>query len=134
MRKAVIGLLLGLAGGVLAAILLAPRRRGGDSTAAIADRMVGAGESVADGVQSLWKRWGSGEQMEGLLPDERVSLRVRDELERRGMWRPGLDVTTVDGTVYLRGKEPDATRIEALVGAVREVDGVREVAEELRRE
>jgi len=133
-RKAILGLLIGLTGGVIAAILLAPRRRGGETTAALADGVVGAGESAVGGLQSLWRKWGSGDTMEGLLPDERVSLRVRDELERRGLWRPGLDVTTVDGTVYLRGKETDLARVEALVGAVRSVSGVQDVADELRRE
>jgi len=63
-----------------------------------------------------------------------VSLRIRGELERRGIWTPRLDVTTVDGTAFLRGREADPGRVETIVNVARTVPGVLGVVDEIRRE
>ena len=67
-------------------------------------------------------------------PDERISAHIRSELERRGIWTPRVDVTTVDGMVFLRGRESDSIRAETIVGIVRDVPGVIDVVDEIRRE
>ena len=70
----------------------------------------------------------------GLLPDERLSFQIRSELERRGIWTPRLDVTTVDGAVFLRGSESEHVRAETIVSIAREVPGIIDVVDEIRRE
>jgi osmotically-inducible protein OsmY len=131
------GLVMGVAGGVVAAILLAPRKR---TEAPDPHR---ASTEAADAVLELARtavhgaRWvGSllSVTQTGLPPDERISTQIRSELERRGIWTPRLDVTTVDGMVFLRGRESDSVRAETIVGIAREVQGVIDVVDEIRRE
>lgn len=68
-----------------------------------------------------------------LLPDEEVTTRVREEWERLGLVARIVDVTTVDGVVYLRGRENDPVRADTLVAVARFLPGVRDVADEIRR-
>lgn len=132
------GLMIGLAGGIVAAVLLAPKRRGdttrGRRTAAAADALLDAGRAALHMGQWVWRRASPARDFSGLPPDERVSLRIRGELERRGIWTPRLDVTTVDGTAYLRGREADPGRVETIVSVARTVPGVLGVVDEIRRE
>lgn len=64
--------------------------------------------------------------------DERLTLRVRADLERHGLWSQALDVNSVDGTIYLRGRLA-AERAEPVLTAVRAVPGVLEVKDELKK-
>jgi osmotically-inducible protein OsmY len=130
------GLILGVVGGIVAAVLLAPKRhsevgRRRKSTEA-ADALLEVARAAAHAGQWVQNRLLE-TQLE-LPPDERMSAQIRSELERRGIWTPRLDVTTVDGTVFLRGRESDSIRAETIVRIVREVAGVTDVVDEIRRE
>ena len=131
-----VGLVLGVTGGIVAAVLLAPKRRtdigrrrksteAADVLLEVARAAVHAGRWVQDRLSAT---------QPGLPPDERISSQIRSELERRGIWAPRLDITTVDGTVFLRGRESDAIRAETIVGIVREAAGVADGVDEIRRE
>jgi osmotically-inducible protein OsmY len=130
------GLVLGVVSGIVAAILLAPKRRTDGNrlrkSTEAADALLEVARTAVHAA-----RW-VGERLtipqDGLPPDERVSAHVRAELETRGIWTPRLDITTVDGTVLLRGRESDAIRAETIVGIVRGVPGVEDVVDEIRRE
>jgi osmotically-inducible protein OsmY len=130
------GVILGVVGGIVAAVLLAPKRRtdGGrrrKSTEA-ADAVLEVARTAVHAVR--WVRERLTIPQNGLPPDERVSAQVRAELELRGIWTPRLDVTTVDGTVFLRGRESDSIRAETILSIVRDVSGVEDVVDEIRRE
>jgi osmotically-inducible protein OsmY len=94
---------------------------------------VDAAQVGRDAVQTLLRRTGT-TGSEGLLPDERLTLQIRDELEGLSLWTPRLDVTTVDGTVYLRGRDSNPERAEAVVHTIRGLEGVQDVVDEIRRE
>jgi osmotically-inducible protein OsmY len=131
------GLVLGVVGGVVAALLLAPKRRtetgngnrpGTDAADAVLE-VVRAAVHAAQWVQARLTA-----TQTGLQPDERISAQIRSELERRGIWTPRIDVTTVDGMVFLRGREGDSVRAETIVGIARDVPGALDVVDEIRRE
>jgi len=131
------GLVLGVAGGIVAALLLAPKRRteaggGRRPSTEAADAVLGVARAAVHAMQWVQQRLTTTQT--GLSPDERVSAQIRTALERRGIWAPRLDVTTVDGTVFLRGRESDSIRAETIVGIVRNVPGVDDVVDEIRRE
>ena len=136
-RHGLIGVALGLGTGIAAALLLAPKRRrpgSGLTAASAADAMLDSARGLFDCARSFWRTMRDAESARGLLPDERLTLRVRSDLERRAIWGPWLNLTTIDGAVYVRGRETDPTRAETVLRAVREVPGVVEVVDELRRE
>jgi len=132
------GLVFGVASGIVAAALLAPKRRtaspgahrpsteAADALLEIARGAVQAGRWVSQRVTTATQS--------DLEPDERLTVQIRSELERRGIWSPRLDVTTVDGTVFLRGREADSVRAETIVGIARDVPGAIDVVDEIRRE
>jgi hypothetical protein len=130
------GFVLGVVSGIAASILLAPKRhsdvgRRRKSTEA-ADALLEVARTAAHAGRWVQDRLSATQP--GLPPDERISAQIRAELERRGIWTPRLDVTTVDGTVFLRGRESDSIRAETIVGIVRDVVGVEDVVDEIRRE
>lgn len=135
--RGLMGLVLGAAGGVVAAVLLAPKRRTETAdprrpSTEAADAVL---EVVRTGVHAAqWVAARLTATRTGLPPDERVSAQIRSELERRGIWTPRIDVTTVDGMVFLRGRESDSVRAETIVGIAREVPGAIDVVDEIRRE
>lgn len=134
-RDGLTGLVVGIAGGIVAAILLAPKRRKGGSSprsAVVADAVLDLAHVTAESGRSLWGWVSSAHPASGLLPDERLTLHIRSELEDHGIWSSRLDVTTVDGTVYLRGRETDPARLETVISMVRAVPGVTEVVDETR--
>ena len=136
-RKGWLGLAVGVGAGIAAAVLLAPRRRNGSEgsrVASAADGVLDLARGVVDCARSMFRAASAPENAGGLLPDERVSIRVQSELERRGIWTRATNVTTIDGTVYIRGREPDAVRADMILHAVREVPGVVEVVDELKRD
>lgn len=134
--RGLMGLVLGVAGGIVAAVFLAPKRRteavgARHPSTEAADAVLAVARFAAHAVQWMRERFTPGET--GLPPDERVSAQIRSELERRGIWTPRLDVTTVDGTVFLRGRESDSIRVETILSIVREVVGAENVMDEIRR-
>ena len=137
LSRRISGVMIGIAGGIVAAVLLAPKRRDqttqGRRTAAAADAVLDAGRATTRMGQWLWRRTSRVRDFSGPPRDERVSLRIRGELERQGIWTPRLDVTTVDGTAYLRGREADPGRVETIVRVARSVPGVLGVVDEIRR-
>ena len=71
--------------------------------------------------------------MDGMLPDEQLTYKVRDQLEGLSLWGPNVDITTIDGAVYVRGRETNPQRADAIVHTVEGLDGVTRVVDELRR-
>jgi hypothetical protein len=135
LKDGLVGLGVGVATGMAAGILLAPRgrKRSGSSLGAdVMDAVRDAAQISADVMQSF--RHGGTGYSGGVMPDERLTLRIRDELEGLALWSPRIDVTTIDGTVYVRGREPDAARADAIFHTIRGLDGVTDVVDELRRE
>ncbi len=145
-----VGLAVGIIGGVIAAILLAPKRReqtdestdGALVAASAGSRVLEALissaldllEASVEGYERVLERIAAATESTGMMPDERVTARIHDELEARGIRSSRLDVTTVDGVVYLRGREPDGARIDTIVGIAEQVPGVTSVVDEIKRE
>lgn len=132
-RHRLVGLAVGLGTGIAAAVLLAPKRRTGPSRAAVAaDGALDFARGILDCTQAVLRNMRVGDRASGLMPDERLTIRVQSELERRGIWTTAINVTTIDGSVYVRGRETDPARAETVLRAVHEVPGVVEVIDELR--
>jgi len=138
MKDGLVSLGVGVASGIVAGILLAPKNRSDNESqsslsADLADAVVDAAQVGRDAVQTLLRRTGSAGG-EGMLPDERLTLQIRDELEGLSLWNSRVDVTTVDGTVYLRGRDSNAQRADAVVHTIKGLEGVQDVVDEIRRE
>lgn len=137
-----LGLVAGLLGGIIAAILLAPKRRQGVQATPLGSRllevMISGGldllEAVVERIEHVRERIGATASTPGLLPDERLTARVRQEIEARGIWSSHLDITTVDGVVYVRGRDVDPARVDTILGIIEGVPGVLNVVDEVRRE
>ena len=69
---------------------------------------------------------------EGLFLDERLTLAAREELAARNLTNPRIDITTVDGVMYLRGRPRDRAEAAAVVEAAQGIDGVERVVDELK--
>jgi hypothetical protein len=123
LRQGLLGLAIGVAGGILAGVVLAPKRK------PVSDGSI-PGEAGGGFGGDVLSRLGAGR---GLLPDERITERLRADLERQGTGSR-IDVTTVDGVVYLRGREPDPIKADEAVAAAYAIAGVRDVIDEIRRE
>jgi osmotically-inducible protein OsmY len=134
------GLVVGIVGGIIAAILLAPKRRDDSVPASsrVLETTISTGldllEAAVDGVERMRERIAATTEASGMLPDERLTSRIRNEIESRGIWTSRVDITTVDGVVYLRGREADNSRVETIVGIVEAVPGVVSVVDEIRRD
>jgi len=139
LKDGLVGLGVGVLGGAAAALLFGSGRRhtGDEAPAAgaisVAEPVLHAGRALFEGSQALLGREGNAGSS-GILPDEQVTMRVQAELERLGISSPHVDVNTVDGTVYLRGREADSARADTLTAIVRDVPGVSNVVDEVRRE
>ncbi len=70
----------------------------------------------------------------GIMPDERLTDWLRAECRRLGVEASRIDITTVDGVVYLRGRETDAVLVDTLVSLARSAPNSRDVVDEVRRE
>jgi osmotically-inducible protein OsmY len=136
---------VGILGGIAAAILLAPKRREGAPAGApssvssrVLETTISGGldvlEAAVEGFERVRERIAATAESSGLLPDERLTSRIKGEIESRGIWTSRLDITTVDGVVYLRGREADATRVDTIVGIIEETPGVLNVVDEVHRE
>ncbi|MEA2642520.1 MAG: hypothetical protein QOF51_3914 [Chloroflexota bacterium] len=139
LKDGLVGLLVGIFGGIAAGILLAPKRRQAaafgppvESGGRAIDSVLDTAQAAYEGVQAFIR--GGAAVATGVMPDERTTQRIRSELERLGIWSPRIDVTTVDGTVYLRGRETDQARADAIVATLRDLPGVTAVVDELHRE
>ncbi len=141
------GLVVGITAGIIAAILLAPRRReeSADGTLAapaagsrLLEMIICSGldllEATVESYERVRERISATTEPSGVMPDERLTARIRDDLEARGLWSPRLDVTTVDGVVYLRGREAEGSRVDTMVGIVERVPGVLSVVDEIKRD
>jgi hypothetical protein len=120
-RNGLVGLGIGIAGGILAGILLSSKNR---SDSELDPAWVGG---------SAGGSWPRGEGS-GLLPDEQITVKLKSDLQRRGNLGAHVDVTTIDGVVYLRGREPDPIKADDIVAAAYAVPGVRDVVDEVHRE
>jgi osmotically-inducible protein OsmY len=139
---------VGIIGGIVAAILLAPKRRqesdpGLDGATAgsgskLLESAISGGldllEAAVEGYERVRERVTTATESSGLMPDERLTGRVQDELEARGVWSRRLDVTTVDGVVYLRGRELDTARADTIVNIAERMPGVQSVVDEIKRD
>ena len=61
------------------------------------------------------------------MADERLTDWLRAECQRLGVDTSRINITTVDGVVYLRGRETDSALVDALVGAARSAPGAPDV-------
>lgn len=123
------GFVIGLLAGLVVAFLTAPER-GERLRQRIRERLARAGRSQPrPSPEPMILSRASG----GLMPDEQITLRVRRELESRGLWGGHLDVNTVEGTVYVRGRVESSEQADALVSAIRSVPGVQGVVDETKR-
>ena len=136
LKDGLAGLGVGIAGGIMAGILLAPKGRlssGRQSLSAdVADAVVDAAQIGMDAMYAIRRLSGSSSG-KGMLPDERLTLQIREQLEGLALWGPRLDVTTIDGKVYVRGREANAQRADAIVHTIEGFEGVTEIVDELRR-
>ncbi len=142
------GLVVGIIGGIVAAILLAPKRRDeSDSAPSVAPAGAGSRllesaisggldllEAAVEGYERVRERVATVAESSGVMPDERLTGRIQDELESRGVWSHRLDVTTIDGVVYLRGRESDSARVDTIVGIAERMPGVASVVDEIKRD
>ncbi|MPZ13308.1 MAG: BON domain-containing protein [Chloroflexi bacterium] len=138
-RDGLVAMVFGVIGGIVAAVLLAPKRRqpGPPQEPArqpVADMLLDAAQAAVERAQAMWRGAGLAPTDSGLLPDERISARIQSELQRLGIGPRLLDITTVEGTVYLRGREADPARIDTIVATARGVPGVVSVVDEMRRD
>ncbi len=123
------GFLIGLLAGLAVALLTAPER---------GERLRHRIQEWLARISRSWLRTSPepslpGHASGGIMPDEQITLRVRRELQDRGLWLGHLDVNTVEGTVYLRGRSESSEQADAVVDAVRSVPGVRDVVDEIKR-
>ena len=129
-RDGFIGLVVGVAGGIVAGILLAPKRRGASE-----GNVITLENTAQTSISTLPSRLtGLVRGVGGVMPDERISEQIRSELARRGNPAPNVDITTVDGVVYLRGREPDAIKADGIVAVAHDTRGVVDVIDEVKRE
>jgi osmotically-inducible protein OsmY len=68
----------------------------------------------------------------GMLEDERLTRRAWERLAERGILDSRVDITTVDGVMYLRGRPRDAREASAVVEIAETTPGVERVVNELK--
>ena len=120
------GFLLGAVGGWAIGCLAGPN----GSRVAIANLPLGrfAGSSDAENSAPA----GPGSRPAGLLPDERLTRRARERIVERGVDDLRVDVTTVDGVMYLRGRPGNARDAAAILDVAETTPGVTQVVNELK--
>lgn len=114
-----IGFGLGVLGGFALGSLVGPLSAASRASAALRRRTGGAST-------------GAGGRVDGMLLDERLSRAVHERLEARGLTNPRVDVTTVDGVVYLRGRTTDDEEKLAVVEVTQGTPGITRVVDELK--
>ena len=73
-----------------------------------------------------------GRPLDGLLLDERLTRRAWERLAERGIMDSRVDITTVDGVMYLRGRPRDAAEAAAVAQVAETTPGVDRVVNELK--
>jgi hypothetical protein len=125
------GFVLGALGGWALGALAAPR----------AARLGAlAGESGAAGGESdngqlpgaAAARPTRGRRADGMLLDERLTRRAWERLAERDITDSRVDITTVDGVMYLRGRPRDAAETSAVLEIAETTPGVERVVNELK--
>ncbi|HEY3117358.1 MAG TPA: BON domain-containing protein [Chloroflexota bacterium] len=87
-------------------------------------------EPAPEPVAASARRGGSN----GVMADEQLTDWLRAECRRLGVDASRVDITTVDGVVYLRGRETDSPLVDTLVSLARSAPGSRDVIDEVKRE
>jgi hypothetical protein len=91
-------------------------------------RLLGASDpDGADGGRS-----GDARQFDGLLADDRLTRVARGRILERGIDDLRVDVTTVDGVMYLRGRPRTARDAAAIADVAETTPGVERVVNELK--
>jgi BON domain len=91
-------------------------------------RLLGASDVDEAGAD----RSGSGRTFDGLLADDRLTRAARGRIQERGIDDLRVDVTTVDGVMYLRGRPRTARDAAAIVDVAETTPGVERVVNELK--
>lgn len=116
------GLLVGVLGGVVAALLLAPEP-GERTRRRLQERVLG-----------LLRVRVMGRETPSTPPDGELVERVRQTLQERLLFDPGLRIHALAGTVWLRGDLARPELREDLLRVVAATPGVDRVVDELGRD
>jgi len=76
----------------------------------------------------------TGGASKGVMADEQITDWLRTECRRLNVDTSRVDITTIDGVVYLRGRETDPALVDTLVSLARSAPGARDVIDEVKRE
>jgi len=126
--KWLVGFVLGLVGGFAVGYLAAPVA-GADLRRAVSRlKSSSAGSAPAAACQKAASKPGA---LAGLAFDERLTRTIREQL-LAGDLAAHVDVTTIDGVVYLRGRPRDAAEAARIVAIAERTPGVRSVVNELK--
>jgi hypothetical protein len=124
------GLVVGALAGVLVGWLTTPSGRGRLRQLAGARRSWGNGLAAIR--QATSPADGRGEPGGALPADERLTRLARERLTAQELASLRVDVTTVDGAVYLRGRTRTPAEVEAIASIVQAIPGVQRVVNELK--
>jgi osmotically-inducible protein OsmY len=123
-----VGFLLGLVGGFAVGYLAAPAA-GADLRRAVSRRKAASAPAAPAG--TCQEAAGQRKALAGLAFDERLTRAIREQL-LAGDLAAHIDVTTIDGVVYLRGRPRDAGEAARIVAIAERTPGVRSVVNELK--
>jgi hypothetical protein len=124
--KWLIGFALGIAGGW--ALGTVAGARGARLGACGLSRWLGAaGDDTAAGERAT-----GGRRYDGLLEDDRLTRVARARILERDVDDLRVDVTTVDGVMYLRGRPRTARDAATIVDVAETTPGVTQVVNELK--
>ena len=123
--------LLGLALGILGGWVLgrAAGLRGSRINGAALGRLLGATGASQNGQAGLP---GGARRYDGLLEDDRLTRVARARILDRDINDLRVDVTTVDGIMYLRGRPRTTQDANAIVDVAETTPGVTRVVNELK--
>lgn len=122
-----LGFILGIAGG--ATVAAAAGRRRARTAPTSMDSWLddeGGSNSTLRGQVSGARRYG------GLLEDERLTREARERIAERGIDALRVDVTTVDGVMYLRGRPHTAHDAAEILRVAETTEGIEQVVNELK--
>jgi hypothetical protein len=125
------GFLLGALGGWALGALAAPRS-GGGLLGLVGLRDVLRAERSNGHQPGPGGEARSGRRADGMLLDERLTRRAWERLAERGITDSRVDITTVDGVMYLRGRPRDAVEAAAVADVAETTPGVERVVNELK--
>jgi BON domain len=125
--KWLVGFLLGVLGGWALGCAAGPN--GARLNALVGGRWLGATDD--DGAGS-GGRPGGARRYDGLLEDDRLTRVARARILERDVDDLRVDVTTVDGVMYLRGRPRTARDAAAIMDVAETTPGVTTVVNELK--